>query len=200
MKLNLNAFSYRIFIDPLLSGLRKTVTSKIIANAKVIDIACGTGTLAIETAVTARHVTAVDLDERLISFASARATKKDAANLSFELRDAADLSSYPDKEFDIALISMAIHQFQEETALKILREMKRIADKAIIADYNYPMPRGIYKSIAYGIERIAGGDHFRNFRNYNSRGGIKWFTTASGLTIRSFTVNENGVFAVIVCD
>lgn len=197
--MSFNAVIYTVIIDPLLSGLRRAAIDKIDPGSKVIDIACGPGTLAMQLAVKASSVTGIDLDANLISYAAERAAKRGIWNISFESRDASHLSAYRDAEFDIAVTSMAVHQFPEELALGILREMKRIAGKVIIADYNCPMPRGFSGSLAYGIERIAKGDHYRNFRNYMSRGGLQWFTSSSGLELTSEIIRGNGVFVVGVC-
>jgi ubiquinone/menaquinone biosynthesis C-methylase UbiE len=200
MKLYLNSLIYSIFIDPLLAGLREAVTEEIPSSARVIDIACGTGALALSVSRKAGLVTGIDLDKEMISFASSRAKNRGLGNLIFEVHDASDLSGYRDGEFDIAVTSMAVHQFSEELAVKILREIKRISRKVIIADYSCPMSAGFSRSVAYGIERITKGEHHRNFINYMSRGGISWFTGAGGLTIRSFKLKVNGVFTVAICD
>jgi ubiquinone/menaquinone biosynthesis C-methylase UbiE len=197
--MSLNALIYSVLIDPLLSGLRKGVMDAVNDRAAVIDIACGPGTLSLEMAQKAGHVTGIDIDEKLISFASGTTSKKGIQNVSFALHDASDLTVYRDYEYDIAVISMAVHQFPEELAVKILSEMKRIARKVIIADYNFPMPHGFSKSLAYGIERMTKGDHHRNFISYMSRGGLQWFAASAGLEILSSVVKGNGVFKIAVC-
>jgi hypothetical protein len=65
---------------------------------------------------------------------------------------------------------MAVHQFSEELAVRILTEMKRIASHVIIADYNSPMQRGFSRSLACLIESLAKA--YNNFRNYMSGGGL----------------------------
>ena len=199
MNLSLNALIYTLFIDPLLSGLREAVYDKVPDSASVIDLACGTGKLAMYISGKAGQVTGIDLDEKLIKFAYSRAKIKGLSNLTFKVQDATDLSAYPIGEFDIAVTSMAVHQFKEDLAINILREIKRITGKVIIADYNCPMPSGFSKSFAYGIESIVKGDHHRNFMNYMSRGGISWFAGSAGLTIQSSEIRGNGVFTVAVC-
>jgi len=196
MKLTIKALTYKLLIDPLLSGLRKTVAEEISGSDSVIDIACGPGTLAIEMAQRAVQVTGIDLDESLISFAKSRVEKKGIMNVDFRVHDASHLSIYRENEFDVAVTSMAIHQFSEDLAVEILIEMQRIARKVVIADYNYPLPDSFSGSLASGTERFVGGDHYRNFRNYMSRGGLTWFTDKAGLAIRSQTVKGNGVFVV----
>jgi ubiquinone/menaquinone biosynthesis C-methylase UbiE len=200
MKLNVKALAYSLIIDPLLSGLRKAVAGEISFPDRVIDIACGPGTLAIEMARRAGQVTGIDLDESLISFAISRAENKGIDNVAFRMHDASNLSVYTENKFDIAVTSMAIHQFPEDLAVKILMEMKRIAGKVVIADYNSPLPRNFSGSVACGIERIARGDHYRNFRNFMSRGGLNWFTGKAGLTVRSKVIRGNGVFVVAACE
>lgn len=197
--MNIKALFYSLFIDPLLSGLKKSVVEKIPPDATVIDIACGTGSLAAVIAPMAKHVTGIDLDADLIRFASDGLKKKGIDNVSFVVKDAANLQDYSDKQFDAAVISMAIHQFSEELAIQILKEMTRIASKVIIADYNCPLPSGLSGTVAYTIERLAKGDHFRNFSNYMSRGGLQWFTSSAGLPIKSSIFRANGVFVVAEC-
>ena len=74
--------------------------------------------------------------------------------------------SKQDKEFDVSCTSMAIHQFQLETAKKILQEMTRISKNIIVLDYNYPVPRNFYGFAAKTIESMAGKEHHRNFKTY----------------------------------
>jgi hypothetical protein len=147
----------------------------------------------------AMHVTGIDLSEDMIITAQRTAQRRGATNVSFELHDASDLSGYKDGEFDLAVTSMAIHQFEAELAIIILGEMKRISHRVIIADYNHYMPAGLSKRIAWGIERMAGGDHYRNFRIYMQNGGTPWFVKKAGMKIVSETV-RGGVFAVLKCE
>jgi len=199
MNLHLKGLLYRILIDPLLNSLRVAIVEKSDLSDSVIDIACGTGTLALAIAGKTNFVTGIDLDEELISYALARASEKRVANVRFDVRDASDLSVYSDKEFGIAVTSMAVHQFEPQLAVKVLSEMKRVARKVIIADYNYPLETGFSGMAARSIEKMAGGDHYRNFRNYMSVGGISHFTDAAGIEIKSTVTRGNGVFVVVEC-
>jgi ubiquinone/menaquinone biosynthesis C-methylase UbiE len=191
-----NGIIYNALIDPLLSSLRRGVVEGITPDDRVVDIACGPGTLAIDIARKAHSVTAVDIENDLINYASRRAARKGISNICFRALDASDLSFFADNEFNVAVTSMAVHQFEPALAIKILAEMKRIASRVIVADYNCPMPAGIYRKVAYGIERFAGGDHYRNFRNYMSVGGIEYFAEEAGLSIVSSEIRGGGVLEV----
>jgi SAM-dependent methyltransferase len=200
MNFHLKGFLYRILIDPLLNSVRAAIMEKSDLTESVIDIACGTGTLAFAIAGKAKAVTGIDLDGELISYARNRALRRGASNVMFEVCDASDLSLYCDKEFGIAVTSMAVHQFEPKLAVKVLSEMKRVASKVIIADYNYPLPHGLTGMAAISMEKMAGGDHYLNFRNYMSAGGIGHFTNAAGMKINSVVTRGNGVFVVVECD
>ena len=99
-----------------------------------------------------------------------------------------------------SIVTIAVIGIALGLAVMILSEMKRIASKVVIVDYNHPMPKSFSRSIAYGIERIAGGDHYRNFAVYMKKEGIRYFTERSGLLINSQHVRGNGVFLVSVCE
>ncbi len=198
MGFSFGGFVYQLLIDPILSRLHDPILENIESHHRVLDIACGTGSLSCAIAEKAYSVTGIDLSEEMIVTALRSARRKDLTNITFELRDASSLSHYRDNEFDIAITSMAVHQFDAELAVKIVSEMKRIAQEVIIVDYNYPMPEGFARNIAFGIERIAGGDHYRNFRFYMNNGGIKYFTNHSGLKAISETVRGSGVFLISV--
>jgi len=198
MKFYLKGIFYQLIIDPILSNQQKSVLENIEPSHKVIDIACGTGSLSLAIAKKSEFVTGLDLSEEIIATANRSAKRQGVKNVKFEYRDASDLSGYKEKEFDVALTSMAIHQFDAELAIRILAEMKRIASKIIIVDYNFPMPKGFSRSLAFGIERLAGGDHYRNFRIYMGKGGIQYFLSESGLNEKSSSISGNGVFVIIV--
>jgi hypothetical protein len=91
---------------------------------------------------------------------------------------------------------MSVHQFAEETAVSVLMEMKRVAREVIIADYSFPLPSSPAGKLAGAIERLAGGDHYRNFRNYVAAGGLKHFTARAGIKIVSEERHGFGVFTL----
>jgi ubiquinone/menaquinone biosynthesis C-methylase UbiE len=176
-----------------------SVIAHIKPSDSVLDVACGTGALSMAMSKTARHVTGIDLSEDMIVTAQRAARRKDLKNVLFDLHDASDLSSYADHEFEVAVTSMAVHQFDADVAVKILSEMKRIARRVIIVDYSHHMLPGLPKTIAWALERWAGGDHYRNFRIYMQKGGIPWFAREAGLIIEGEEVRSGGVFLIARC-
>lgn len=196
MGFSVKGFFYQVFIDPLINGLRRHVASMILPGEKVIDIACGTGALSLVMARNAGHVTGIDLSEDMITTARRIAQKRQASNVSFGLLDATDLSCFSDLSFDVAVSTLAMHQFEPETGVKVLREMSRLAKRIIIADYNCPMRNGPAAWLSWSIERAARGDHYRNFRQYMARGGLARLAAEAGLAIITRDERGEGVFVI----
>lgn len=196
MGFSFKGFFYRVFIDPLINGLRRHVAAMILPGDKVIDIACGTGALSLVMARSADHVTGIDLSEDMIITSRRTAQRRRATNVSFSLLDATDLSCFSDQSFDVAVSTLAMHQFDPETGVKVLREMSRLAKRIIIADYNCPMRKGPAAWLSRSIERAARGEHYRNFRQYMARGGLNRLAAEAGLVIITRDERGEGVFVI----
>lgn len=163
---------YFSLIDPLLKKLHTRVAAEIPEGASVIDIACGNGTLPMKYAEKASRVTAIDLSAGKLEFARQMAARRKIANITFIEMDATDLSRFQDEEFDIATVSMAIHQFRSETGMELLKALHRIANKVLIADYHHPLPWGFFGGTTRLIEWMAGQEHNSCFRAYLANGGL----------------------------
>ena len=191
---------YSLLIDPLLSGLRKKVALEIEKGETVIDIACGTGLQLIELADKAATVTGVDLSESMVSFATKSAVKRNITNASFHIADATDLSLFNGHNFDVAVLSMALHQFDSKLHDPILNEIKKVAGKIIILDYAIPLPKN-YAGVASKVaEFLAGKEHYRNFKSYTKTGGLKNILSPNEFTIRKSKVVGKGAFHLMVVE
>ncbi len=191
---------YNTIIDPILAPLRKRVTAEIKPNEKVIDIACGTGMQLFEVAKIASFVTGVDLSESMVNFATKTSRKRNIINTAFIVCDATDLSIFKEKRFDVALMTLALHQFPPNLYPAILNEMKRVANKIIIVDYAVPLPKN-YAGIGSRVaEFFAGREHNRNFKHYYSLGGLNQILPANNLTIKKSRFLAEKAFQLVVCD
>jgi len=196
--MNLSFLTYRILIDPLLNGLRKSVKSQVLQGSSCLDIACGTGSLVFELKDRCKSVTGIDLDEPKINEAQRIVDVKGLDHLSFRVMDATNLSEFKDKQFDYVTMAMAIHQFDPELRKKVLTEAIRVAKKLVIADYAFPLPSSPSGWMARFIESIAEEDHSRNFKHYDDNSGMEPILKSMGLSFEMAEKRGAGVFAVYV--
>jgi len=196
MSLINEGLQYRLLIDPFLDRVHNMAASMIEPGSKVFDVACGNGTMALKMADQAKHVTGIDLSEASIKFANNRAVKLNLNNAEFRVKDAMELSASSDPIYDIATISMAIHQFSPETGLHILKQLNKIAHSVLVIDYAYPQPENFYGSLVRIIERIAGKEHFAHFNAYINGGGMPGIIQRMRLPALKAFLSESRVFAI----
>lgn len=107
----------------LLAGIRKKNVEQINPVGKsVLDVATGTGSLAIELGKKAKSVVAIDLSEKMLAVAE---RKSKSNNVSFRQMDASKME-FDDDTFDIVTISLGLHDMPLEVRTKVLEESKRV--------------------------------------------------------------------------
>jgi len=188
---------YSTVIDPLLKSFRKRVALEIKKGERVIDIACGTGAQAFELAGIAGSVTGLDLSKSMVDFANKKAKKQQINNASFVVGDASELSAFYNQKFDVAIMSMALHQFKPDLRNSILREAEKIADRIIFLDYAVPLPKNYVGVASKMAEFIAGIDHNRNFKSYYRDGGLDVILRDNGLEIKRSRLLGKGAFQLV---
>lgn len=107
----------------VLSDVRKKITQEINPiNKSVLDVATGTGSLAIALSATARKVVGIDLSLKMLEVAK---RKSHRINLSFLQMDASKMT-FQDEEFDIVTISLGLHDMPKAIRSSVLEEAKRV--------------------------------------------------------------------------
>jgi ArsR family transcriptional regulator len=96
----------------------------------VADLGCGEGYLTVETALWAKHVTAVDRSSSVLTRAKALAARKKCANITWQKGELEQLP-IEDASMDVAMLSQALHHASEPSAaiaeaLRILRPGGRL--------------------------------------------------------------------------
>jgi len=190
---------YSTFIDPILTPMRKRVTNEIHHGEKIIDIACGTGAQVFELSKIASEIVGVDLSESMINHAQKSCKKRNFLNAEFFVCDATHLSGFNENSFDVAIMSLALHQFEPRLHSPILREMKRVAKRIIIVDYAVPLPKN-YAGVGSRVaEFMAGKEHNHNFKQYHQLGGLNKILPGNGLKIEKTVLFGKGAFQLVVC-
>jgi len=189
---------YAKFFDSDKLGLRKYIVEFVEDGSSIIDIGCATGGLALNLAPRSKYVVGVDVSEKMIKQALKRRNKLGYKNLDFILIDALDLSSEIDNTFDYAVLSFVIHEIPQKERIRILTEAMRIADNIIILDYHFPQPQGFWGISIKWIEFFAGREHYRCFRDYLQRGGLKSIFGEMGLRIIREGVDGKRAFSTVI--
>lgn len=82
--------------------------SSLLPPLEVVDFGCGTGSLSVELARWAGHVTAIDRSESVLTRARAEAARQGLGNLTFLAADLAALP-LPSASVDLVVISQSLH-------------------------------------------------------------------------------------------
>ena len=106
---------------------RKIVLESIDNQDKILDLCTGTATNAIRIAVQNpdTKVVGVDLSDSMLAVAKSKVKKAGIKNIRLYKMDATQLE-FKDKCFNKILLSLVLHEMDEELAAKILVEAKRV--------------------------------------------------------------------------
>jgi SAM-dependent methyltransferase len=174
--------------------------------SRAVDVCCGTGQLA-EMLVSERHgnfssAVGVDLSQSMIAEAEKRLKEggNDSPAIEFECGDAtAVLRRFPEGHFDVATISLALHEMPRRFRVPMLQEMARASKVVIAHDFSPNMAWGIQGILLRGIEFFAGRDHWANNRDFRfASGGLQGLARDAGLEVVSSRVVNGGTLETAI--
>ncbi len=116
-----------------MNWLGKKIQRHVGKNDTVLDIGCGImqattdfiGTPGNEGNIKCKNIVGVDIDERYLNI-----VKQRYATIRL---DVTQTSVFVDKSYDVVLCTDLLEHLEKDAAMKLLREMERIARKAVIA-------------------------------------------------------------------
>lgn len=173
---------YDLVLDPFLQQVHERIISIALESGvrRSADLCCGTGALACRLGRAGIFCDGVDLSRDMLS----RAGRKRCPGTRFHHGDAA-ASGLREGRYDLVSICFALHEKPEFLRLSILGEALRLlASKGVLVVVDYSGPgMGIrpVRTLAATVERVAGREHFRNFRDYMARGGMQRLLDLSGI-------------------
>ncbi len=194
-----SGFLYSKIVDPFLVNLRRKVTTQVPSGKKILDVACGTGAQIFELAPKSKSVTGVDYSGSMIKKAESSKLMKGVTNVNFQLCDVTHGLAFPDNNFDISIMSLALHQFSPKYYQIILKEMKRVSATLIFVDYAVPVPNSVPGYGTIIAEYFAGKEHYRNYRSYIGTGGLPEIFKSNQIKIKDHQFFAMGVFQLAVC-
>ncbi len=110
---------WKIYASTLLDKISEDVSSSCI----VLEVACGTGLVALKIAEKASRVYGVDISSQMISEAKKKMTEKGFENVDFSIEDAYNLP-FDNNMFDTVICNNALHNMVNPQ--KALSEINRV--------------------------------------------------------------------------
>lgn len=160
--------------------------------AKIIDIATGTGSQAYELAKLGHEVTGIDLSVEMLEQAKKKINP--LLKLSFRQTDATDIP-FNDNQFDVASISLGLHDMPYEIDLSTIKEMRRVTKKnglLLIVDYMEPKKHWVAK-LSHHLIKLYETPNYTPFIKI----GLEEILKRAGLKISNET-NFLGIFQIVL--
>lgn len=106
---------------------RQAVLDTIGSEDKILDLCTGTATnaLRISQARPNTKIVGIDISEDMLRMAYKKRKKANVHNVKLYCMDATDMK-FKDKCFDKVLLSLVLHELEDELADKIIKEAKRV--------------------------------------------------------------------------
>ncbi|MHC1712647.1 MAG: class I SAM-dependent methyltransferase [Solidesulfovibrio sp.] len=150
---------------------------------RVLDVCCGTGR---QTLVLRRAgIDALGVDASSAMLAVARKAAPSSGDAPFGRMDARRLA-FADATFDAAVITFALHENEEPDRLAMGREMARVVRPGghlLMADYALPPGPSAMGWLITLAERLAGTEHYRNYRDFMLKTGVAGVAHRLGRTV-----------------
>jgi demethylmenaquinone methyltransferase/2-methoxy-6-polyprenyl-1,4-benzoquinol methylase len=178
---------YDVFIEPLIKTFRKYGLALYPpqSSQKILDIGCGTGTLLSLYSRAGCKVFGIDLSPAMLSVAQTKLAGRAGLCQGNGAR-----MPFADTSQDLITAMLAFHEMPASLRSPVLREAQRVLKKEgrlLIIDYHPSsahFPIGwIFGAFIAGIEFLAGGEHFGNYRTFITSGGLPALLAPNGLEI-----------------
>ena len=174
---------YDTFIAPNQDQLFRQIKNLIEPNTRIIDVGCGTGRFSFSVVDKCNSVLGIDLSKRNIDRAKLILSENQNDKISFKHKNVSEIMSDSRAHFDYAVMTYVVHEVDEERRETLLNQMVQVADKIIIGDYLVPKPKSFWSGLNEVVEFAAGSEHYRNYKNYITNGGIHHLADKAGLKI-----------------
>ena len=169
-------FTAKIY-DPILffalKPIRIAVLNELLKYKEktILDLCCGTGNqLKLLSKNGFKNLHCLDISDSMLKVA-----RNSACPMKIYNEDATK-TSLKNESFDITMISFAIHEKDRTTQEDLIKEAYRLIKKdglLLVVDYAFDSKTTkLAKQGISIIERIAGKEHYNNFKNYIQNNGL----------------------------
>ena len=169
-------FTAKIY-DPIfylpLKSIRIAVMNELLKYKEkvILDLCCGTGNqIKLLSKHGFRNLYCLDISDSMLEIAK-------RSNSSIKIyNENAIKTSFNNASFDVVIISFAIHEKDRNTQQALIDEAYRIIKKdgfMLVVDYVFDNKTTKFgRTVINIIERIAGGEHYINFKSYIQNDGL----------------------------
>lgn len=192
---------YSIFFDPLLKEIRLFTLdfAEVKKGDRVLDVCCGTGDQAFYYAKKGANAIGIDLSQKMIAFALSEKQKRGLSNIDFKVADATALP-FEDHVFDMASISLALHEIESSKRNAVISEMKRVVKKdgrLIFIDFKVPFVSNTASRMIKLAEYLAGKNNRESLRSYIEEGGLPILLGRNKLKQEKISYFKDGLLTII---
>jgi len=194
------ASKYDAFVEPFISVIRQIGIKSfpVKAGMKVLDVGCGTGTNLVLYHRAGCLVHGIDLSPSMLEVARDRLGK----HADLRVGDASEMP-YRDNSFDLVTSMLTLHEMPYMIRPQVMKEMIRVMSREgriLLTDYHpgpIRFPKGwMLKAIILFLERVAGGEHFKNYRDFLKKKGLPGLIDASKLVLEKKEIASGGNIAL----
>ncbi|MBU0465693.1 MAG: class I SAM-dependent methyltransferase [Proteobacteria bacterium] len=191
---------YDTFIEPSVAVLRKIMFKMYIPKEgmRVLEVGCGTGTNLKLYQQAGCEVYGIDLSPSMVKVAS----KKLGEQADIKLGDASQMP-YSDGYFDLVIAMLTLHEMPNSIRPPVMDEMARVMKqdgRLLLVDFHpgpIRFPKGWLSKInILFFERIAGREHFRNYRDFIAGKGLPPLIETNNLYVEKKKVVGGGNLAL----
>ena len=168
---------YNPIVEPWLRSIKTKIAQECLRLnlSRVLDVGSGTGTL--PRMLRKEGIQAVGLDP---SSGMIRVSRRISQGSSTLVRGRGECLPFSSGSFHGVVFSMVFHENPPSRRREILEDAMRVLDPLgtlIILDYHEPStPSGkAARMFEYWVEWVAGGEHFRNYRQFMKAGALPGF-------------------------
>lgn len=190
---------YDIFLGTLLRKVRQSIARRINSRGlfPVLDICCGTGDQLRHIGGMDHAAVGVDRDFSLLRYARSR-----DRDIPWICADAGSLP-FRTSSFRCVILSFSLHEKPPGFRLDILKEAQRVVRRGgrlIFLDYEQPwnLPSHLGSILIWTIEALAGGDHFRFFRDFMAGGGLRQYLKQNAVLEEESRPLEWGTSRIVI--
>lgn len=191
---------YDTFIEPSVAALRKIMLKMYLPKEgiRVLEVGCGTGSNLRLYQKIGCEINGIDLSPSMVEVA----TKKLGEKAHIKLGNASQMP-YPDNHFDLVIAMLTLHEMPNSIRPLIITEMRRVMKqdgRLLIVDFHpgpIRFPKGwLYKITILFFERIAGREHYRNYRDFLANKGLPPLLRTNNLSVEKEKIVSSGNLAL----